>query len=74
MSDKIHYRVDCFLVTLTPDNDPETARRWVDYDCECEEFAQSHALQDDNEKCKHIREAEMYHVYDKRVTPIQSSD
>lgn len=66
---KERYVVGAMTVTLTIESGVPT-----EAECECEGFA---ANQRDvmrqtmaEEKCRHIREAEMYHYYGQRVTPV----
>ncbi|MGM0387888.1 MAG: hypothetical protein ACQEP0_05080 [Natrinema limicola] len=73
MSNEIRYKVGVFEVVLVEATD-DVPRPWDEVRCECEEWAQNQRnvmLQTTDEtKCRHIREAEMYHYYGQRVTPV----
>jgi len=74
VTDKIRYKVGVMTVTFekAPDDVP---RPWDSVECECEEFAKKQAnpmLQTIAEKkCRHIREAEMYHHFRNKVETIE---
>lgn len=75
MTDEIRYKVGVFEVLLV--ESPEGAvRPWESIECECEEWTKNQAnpmLQTLNDKkCRHIREAEMYHHYRKKVQPVKN--
>lgn len=75
MTDEIRYKVGVMSVTFeeAPEGEP---RPWDSFECECEEFAKKQAnpmLQTIAEKkCRHIREAEMYHIYREKVQPVEN--
>ncbi|EMA17043.1 hypothetical protein [Haloarcula amylolytica] len=65
------YTVGAMTVTLTIENGVP-----VEAECECERFSQN---QRDvtkqtmaEEKCRHIREAEMFAHFGRRVTPVRN--
>ena len=70
VTNEISYKVDAMTATLVIENGVP-----VETECECEEWTKNQAnpmLQTPNQKkCRHIREAEMYHHYADRVSPIQ---
>lgn len=73
MTDEISYKVGVMTVTFVeaPEDVP---RPWDSVECECEEFgkAQQNVLKStDEEKCRHIREAEMFHHYKQKVSPVK---
>ncbi|RLM56621.1 hypothetical protein DVK02_08980 [Halobellus sp. Atlit-31R] len=64
------YTVGAMTVTLTVENGVP-----VDGDCECErqaKLSESPFIPSSDKRCKHIREAEMYHHYSRKVEPINS--
>lgn len=66
------YRVGAMTVALTVEHGVP-----VEAECECEEYArlESHPMiSGPDERCKHIREAEMYHHFKRRVSPVEPSD
>jgi hypothetical protein len=74
VTDEISYKVGAMTVTfeMAPDDAP---RPWDSVECECEEFGkgQQNVLKStDDKKCRHIREAEMYHHYEQKVTPVEN--
>lgn len=75
MTDEIRYKVGVFTVTLVKSPE-EAVRPWDDVSCECEEWTknQQNVMRQtpDEEKCRHIREAEMYHHYEQKVTPVEN--
>lgn len=73
MGEDVYYRVGPFLVTLKR-GDSDELRPWSHALCECEAYhkaAKSPLNQTpESKRCKHIREAELFHVFAERVTPI----
>ncbi|MWG34729.1 hypothetical protein [Halomarina oriensis] len=71
---EIRYKVGVFEVVLVeaPDDVP---RPWDEVRCECEEWSQNQRnvmMQTEAEtKCRHIHEAELYHIYRQRVSPVE---
>ncbi|KTG09518.1 hypothetical protein AUR64_17275 [Haloprofundus marisrubri] len=65
------YVVGAMTVTLTIEEGVP-----VEAECECEEFArnQTNVLMQtlDEQKCRHVREAEMFAHFERRVTPVEN--
>ncbi|MFC7232972.1 hypothetical protein ACFQMM_23240 [Saliphagus sp. GCM10025308] len=63
------YTVGAMTVTMTVENGVP-----VECECECEEFAKLQRAVTletaDEQKCRHVREAEMFHHFERRVTPV----
>lgn len=62
------YIVGAMTVSLTIENGVP-----VKSECECEEYGklESHPMiSGPDERCKHIREVEMYHYFGQRVAPV----
>lgn len=74
MDEDIRYRVGCFKVTLIAGDDDEI-RPWSHAECECEEYAKISSnpmlSSPQEERCKHIRAAELFHMFRERVSPIE---
>lgn len=74
VTSEIQYRVGAMVVTFeeAPDDVP---RPWDDVSCECEEFTKNQAnpmlRSIDDKKCRHIKEAEMFHLYRQKVTLVE---
>ena len=64
------YVVDAMTVVLTIEQGVV-----VGAECECEEFAknQTNVMMQtlDEQKCRHVREAEMFTYYERKVTPVE---
>lgn len=77
MTRELRYKVGVFNVKLI--EAPEDAvRPFDDAECECEEFARLatnvHAQTHAEKKCRHIREAELFHHYRQRVEPAKDTE
>ena len=73
MTDKTSYKVSAMTVTFVeaPEDMP---RPWESIHFECEEYqmqVQNPRLFNDEKKCRHIREAEMYHHFADRVSLVE---
>jgi hypothetical protein len=70
VTDEISYKVGVMTVEMTIEHGIP-----MDFSCECEEWTKNQSnpmLQTLNQKkCRHIREAEMYHHFADRVSPAQ---
>lgn len=67
VTEEEHYTVDAMTVTLEVEQGVV-----IDSACECEEYAEYEKntfLNGRDERCKHIRNAEMYRYYNRRVSP-----
>lgn len=72
-NDEEYYRVGAMTVTLR--RAPEDAvHQWEVVDCECEEWEENrtnpHLETINQQECKHIREAKLFAIYDKRVVAV----
>ena len=71
MTDEIRYKVGVFTVEMTTEHGVP-----IDYSCECEEWSKNQAdvmlKTQKEERCRHIREAEMYHHYKDKVTLVET--
>jgi len=70
VTDEISYKAGVMTVEMTIEHGIP-----MDFSCECEEFRenQQNALKSINEKkCRHIREAEMYHHCKQKVAPVEN--
>ena len=71
MAEEISYKVGVFNVELTIEHGVP-----VDYSCECEEWSKNQAdvmlKTQKEERCRHIREAEMFHHFKGKVQPVET--
>lgn len=68
MTDEVRYKVGVFTVEMTVEHGVP-----MECSCDCEEFAenQQNMMKSlDEKKCRHIREAEMFHHFEKKVESI----
>lgn len=73
MCREIRYKVDVFEVVFV-EAPANTVRPFESVKCECEEYSKLSAqplVNGEDEKCRHIREAELYHIYRQRVSLVE---